>query len=148
MKLKDYTKEELETLGYNDIAYKILEESKKPKSLKELFEEVCSLLELDANAIQDKISNFFDLITNDQRFIMLPKGLWDLKIRHQAKVIMEPEEEDEAIEETQDDTDMLEPEEEDDIDYYSDDDDTDDDTSDDDLKDFVIKDEEDEDVAN
>ena len=41
MKLKDMSKEELETMGYDEIAYLVLEESGKKMKLLDLFKKVC-----------------------------------------------------------------------------------------------------------
>ena len=41
MKLKKLTKEELESMSYDDIAYKIFEEEKKKIKLPVLFRKIC-----------------------------------------------------------------------------------------------------------
>lgn len=139
-KLKDYSKEELETLNYDDIAYLILEEKKKKMKISDLFNKVCELLELDEGAYADYITDFFELLTTDKRFIQLNDGYWDLKTKHSEKVVIEDEDED--YEEIPLENDEEEQEEEDDDNYY--DEDNDDDDSDDDLKDLVVIDDEDE----
>ena len=140
MKLKDYSKEELEAMSYDDIALMVLTESNKQMKVNELFKEVCNLLELSEDIFVDKLPAFFDVLSTDHRFIMLENGLWDLKTKHSTKVVIDNEEEEdtdieeiEAIEE--------EPiEEEEDI-YIDDDDSNEIDDDDDDLKDLVIIDE-------
>jgi DNA-directed RNA polymerase subunit delta len=148
MKLKELSKEELETMGYDDIAYEILTENGAKLTLPEIFKEICDLLGLSSKEYEDKIADFFQLLSTDHRFIMLPKGYWDLKTRHQTKVIIEPDDDDEIIpEDTEDDTDITEPDEDEEDDGIYDDEDTDDDNGEDDLKDLVIV-SEDEDEAN
>ena len=140
MKLKDYTKEELEAMSYDDIALKILQESKKKMKINDLFKKVCDLLGLSDAEYLDKLPAFFDVISTDGRFIMVDKGLWDLKSRHVTKVVIDNEEDEEdEIEEIEDEEEI---EEEKDI--YSDEDETEDLDDDDDLKDLVIIDEDEE----
>ena len=111
--------------------------------INELFKEVCNLLELSENEFMDKLPAFFDVLSTDQRFLMLENGLWDLKTKHSVKVVVDSEDE-EDVEEDIDLEDLEEePEEEEDI--FSDDSDDDDLTDDDDdLKDLVIIDEDEE----
>ena len=134
-KLKEYSKEELETLNYDDIAYLILEAKKKKMKISDLFNKVCELLELDEGAYADYITDFFELLTTDKRFIQLDDGYWDLKTKHSEKVVIEDD--DEEYEEIIDDK------EEEKDDYYDEDNDEDD-NGDDDLKDLVVIDEDDE----
>ncbi len=136
-KLKDYSKEELEALNYDDIAYLILEEKKKKMKISDLFKNVCGLLELSEEAYSDLIADFFEMLTTDKRFIQLTDGYWDLKTKHSEKVIIEDDEDefDEIIEDSEEELD----EEKDD--YY---DEEADDDSEDDLKDLVVIDDEDE----
>lgn len=134
MKIKDLTKAELEAMSYDDIACMILEETKKKMKINDLFKEVCKLLELPDNVFTDKIADFFEVLSTDQRFIMLPEGFWDLKTRHSAKIIIDEEDEEDIL------VDALEEEEEiseDEEDIYYDSEETDD-KAEDDLKDLVI----------
>ena len=71
MKLKNLSLEELESMSYDDIAYKILEEGKKKLKLNELFKKICDLLQLDEKECEEHIGDFFQLISRDQRFTML-----------------------------------------------------------------------------
>ena len=139
MKLKDITKEELEVMGYDDIAYLILEESKKKMKITDLFKKVCSLRGLSDAEYEAHIADFFEILTTYKKFIMLEDGYWDLRTRHSEKLVIEEDDDEyEDIPEEEDDTEE-EPEEEN---FY--DEDSDDDTPDDDLKDFVVIDEEEE----
>ena len=139
MKLKEITKEELEVMGYDDIAYLILEESKKKMKITDLFKKVCSLRGLSDAEYEAHIADFFEILTTDKKFIMLEDGYWDLRKRHSEKLVIEEDDDEyEDIPEEEDDTEE-EPEEEN---FY--DEDSDDDTPDDDLKDFVVIDEDEE----
>jgi len=143
MKLKDLSKEELESMGYDEIAYKIFEEENKKMKLPELFKKICKLLDLDESEYENRIADFFQLISRDQRFTMLDKGYWDLKEKYKANIIMDNDEEEE-IEESEDDLDINE----DDESYNYDEDNEDDDVEEDDLKDLVIISDDEEDEAN
>lgn len=144
MKIKDLSQEELEAMSYDDIAFMVLTESKKKLKINELFKKVCDLLKLSEQEFIDKLPSFFDVLSTDRRFIMVEKGLWDLKSNHSTKVILDTDEDEEIedIEEIPDDETSIESE--DDIDIYREEDETDDIDTDDDLKDLVIIDEEDE----
>jgi DNA-directed RNA polymerase subunit delta len=144
MKLKDLTKAELEAMSYDDIAELILKETNRQMKINELFKEVCNLLELSEAEFMDKLPAFFDVLSTDQRFLMLENGLWDLKIKHSVKVVVDNEDEEEDVEEDLDLEDLDEVEE-DEEDIFTDDNDDDDLTDDDDdLKDLVIIDEDEE----
>lgn len=133
MKITDLSKEELESKSYDDIAYMILESTGEKIKITDLFKEICDLLGLSNEEYEAKIADFFQVLSTDHRFIMLEKGFWDLKSRHQAKIIMEDDDEDI---DTGLDNEEEEPEEEEDI-YYDEDEPTDDD-DDDDLQGLVV----------
>lgn len=132
MKITDLSKEELESKSYDDIAYMILESTGEKIKITDLFKEICDLLGLSNEEYEAKIADFFQVLSTDHRFIMLEKGFWDLKSRHQAKIIMEDDDEDI---DTGLDNEEEEPEEEEDI-YYDEDEPTDDDE--DDLQGLVV----------
>jgi len=143
MKLKTLSKAELEAMSYDDIAELILKETNRQMKINELFKEVCNLLELSENEFMDKLPAFFDVLSTDQRFLMLENGLWDLKTKHSVKVVVDNEDE-EDVEEDIDLEDLEEePEEEENI-FAEDNDDDDLTDDDDDLKDLVIIDEDEE----
>lgn len=135
MSIKKMPKEELELLSYTQIAKMYLEETKKTLTTKELFKEVCDLLELSENEYEEKIADFFQSLTTSKEFILLTDGKWDLKSNHAVKIDLEEEEEE--IEPETSDEDDIEPEEDDDIDI-DDYDATDDDYEDDELTDLSI----------
>ena len=140
MKLNDIPEYELETMNYDDIAYIILNEEKKKTKINELFTRVCVALELPENVFEDKIADFFELLTTDKRFIMLEDGYWDLREFHNPKVVVDDEddEEDEILEDADEEmeSDLTEEEENEDDIFY--DTDVDDDLPDDDLEDLVV----------
>jgi DNA-directed RNA polymerase subunit delta len=141
MKINELPKEELETMSYDDIAYLILKEEGNKIKITDLFKKICDLLGLSNAVYENKITSFFQILSTDQRFIMLENGFWDLKINHKSKIVITEDDEDdeEEISEEEPSTDI-----EEDIDdvYYEDD--TTDDDSDDDLKDLMIVNDEDE----
>lgn len=140
MSIKDISKEELETMGYDEIAYLILEEAGKKMKLLDLFKKVCKALDLPENTIEDRISDFFELLSINKKFVLLPKGYWDLATNHVQDIVVEDEEDDDTIgEELVEDEEEIVEDEEEDIFYDNDLDDNDDDE--DDLKDLVIIDE-------
>lgn len=147
MKLKKLSKEELESMGYDEIAYKIFEEEKKKMKLPVLFKKICDLLELDDAEYEERIGDFFQLISRDQRFTMLENGFWDLKEKYKSQIIMH-EEDEEVEEETEEEVDETSEENEEEETTYYDEDSEDDDVEEDDLKDLVIISEDEEDEAN
>lgn len=136
MKLSDISKEELETMNYDDIAYIILNENKKAEKINILFKSVCDALELSETEYEAKIGDFFELLTTDKRFIMLEDGSWDLKELHNPKVIIDDEDDDESLLEVDETRDDIETEKEEENIFY--DDTSDDDIPDDELEDLVV----------
>lgn len=145
MKLSDISKEELETMNYDDIAYIILNENKKAEKINVLFKSVCDALNLSEAEYEAKIADFFELLTTDKRFIMLEDGSWDLRELHNPEVIIDDEDDEEAIVDVEETTDDTETEEETDIFYDAD---SDDDLPDDDLEDLVVIDVDEEEANN
>ena len=135
MKLNEIPKEDLELMGYDDIAYIVLKEAGKKMKLVDIFKKVCKALELPSNIVNDHLLEFFEQMSTNKKFVMLDKGYWDLQSRHEAKFVIEDDENiDEPLEDEYED-DQTEEEDDDDID---DDVDSDDDTDDDGLEDLVI----------
>lgn len=137
MDLKSMSKEELENMPYDDLAFALLSENKKQMKIIDLFNEIGKLIDLPESTIEEKIGDFFEMLTLDKRFIMLDDGSWDLKNRHAQKVIIDDEEDDMSLEE------ITEPEEENEEEEIFYDEENDDDEEDD-LKDLVVIDEEEE----
>lgn len=138
MKIKTYSKEELENMPYDDLAYTVLREKGKKMKTMDIFKAISDSLGLDERQYEDKIADFFTLLSTEKRFIQLPKGYWDLKENHTSNVtideVNEESEEDDEIEDLKQEPD----EEVNEEDYY---DSNDDEDASDDLQDLVIIDE-------
>ena len=135
MKLKTITKEEIETLSFDDLAYIILKEKGKKMKTTDLFKTICELQNLDEKAYEEQIADFFTLLATEKRFIQLDKGCWDLRENHSIKI--EQEEDDELDEEII----HNDIEEESEENYLDENKEIDDDETEDDLKDLVVIDE-------
>ena len=139
MSLKTMKKEELELLSNKDIAFMILEESKRKLNTADLFKKIIKLLDLPESVFEKKIADFYTALSTDKRFILLDNGKWDLRTNHTSdKVIrISDDEEDEEEEE-----DLEQQEKEDEIEEDSfDDTDEDYDDANEELKDLVVIDE-------
>lgn len=142
MKLKQIPKEELELMGYDDIALLILQESGKKMKLRDIFAKVINVLGLPEETIDEELMEFFELMSTNKKFVMLDKGYWDLQSRHKLDLVFDMEEDDEELEKEEEDNIEEETEEDDDI-FYDKDDETDD-VAEDDLADLVVVDDIDE----
>ena len=142
MKLKQIPKEELELMGYDDIALLILQESGKKMKLRDIFAKVINVLGLPEETIDEELMEFFELMSTNKKFVMLDKGYWDLQSRHKLYLVFDMEEDDEELENEEEDNIEEETEEDDDI-FYDKDDETDD-VAEDDLADLVVVDDIDE----
>lgn len=134
MAISKLTSEQLTTMSYTDIAEYVLEENNKKMKIADLFMQVIKLRGDNESIFEEKIGDFFGLVSADKRFIMLDKGFFDLSKKHKNKIDMnldDEEDEEEIIVEEE------ETEDEDIIDY-DEAIDVDDDTEDDDYKDLVI----------
>ena len=136
MKAIKLTDEELLSMSYDDVAYKILENNKKKMKIQDLFKEVIKIMNLSDNVFTEHLADFFELLSTDKRFIMVDKGYWDLKVNHKAKIVIEDEEDEEVIDVTEE---VEDEEDEEEINY--DEEVIDDDDTEDDLKELVIMDE-------
>ena len=136
MKLKQIPKEELELMGYDDIALLILQESGKKMKLRDIFAKVINVLGLPEETIDEELMEFFELKSTNKKFVMLDKGYWDLQSRHKLDLVFDMEEDDEELENEEEDNIEEETEEDDDI-FYDKDDETDD-VAEDDLADLVV----------
>ena len=150
MKLKDYTVEELETMGYDEIANLVLSESNKKMKLIDLFGKVNLALGRDTESQLDHITDFFELLSTNKKFVMLDNGYWDLQTKHKSQVVIEDDDDFVDMDEVEESSsDEVEEEEEttsnEDIFYEGDDQDTISD-DDDDLADLMVVGEEEEEV--
>lgn len=136
MSIKKITKEELETMSYNDIAYMLLKEEKK-QTTADLFQKIVDLLGLPKKTFENKIGDFYTSLTTDQRFIMLEDGNWDLRVNHKVADLINTDdlEDYDELESDYDD----EPETDEEEENY---DDTDEEDTSDEYKNLVIIDEE------
>lgn len=139
MKLKDLTQEELQTMAYDEIAYLILEETGKKMKLLDLFKKVCKALTLPESVVEDRIADFFQLLSINKKFVLLKNGYWDLATKHKQDIVIEDE--DEIIDEEISAEEEMEDEEENEDIFYDNELDNDDEEEDD-LKDLVIIDDE------
>ena len=130
MKIKQIPKDELELMGYDDIALLILQESGKKMKLRDIFVKVCEVLELPSETVDNQLMDFFELMSINKKFIMLDNGYWDLQAKHKLDVVFE-DDDDDVIESDED----LE-EDEDEI-FYDKEDETED-VAEDDLADLVV----------
>ena len=142
MKIKDLKQEEIEAMSYDDLAHLILLEKGKKMKISDLFQQVCKLMKLSDEVFENKIADFFELLTTDRKFIMLENGFWDLRDKHtnKIKIVTDDDIVLDSVDDS-DDIDITEEDEEEDI-FYEGDETDDDDT--DDLKDLVVIDEDEE----
>ena len=141
MSLKTMKKEELELISNKDIAYMILEESKKKLNTAELFKKIMKLLELPESFFENKIADFYTALATDKRFILLDNGKWDLRSNHTSdKIIKVAEDDDEEEEEEENEEEKQDDMEEDNFDDTDEDEEYDEETNEE-LKDLVIIDE-------
>ena len=135
-------KEELESMSYGEICEIILSDNKGKMKIAEVFRKICELLELSEADFENRITDFFELVPTDKKFIVLDGGFCDLRKKHTPEVIIEEEEEDTTETEISEDEELPEESEENDDIYYdnsSDEDDVDD--GEDELTDFIVLDE-------
>jgi DNA-directed RNA polymerase subunit delta len=137
MNLEKLTKEELETLSFPDLTEIILKDNKKPMNTPNIFRKICDIIGLSDETYASKIGDYYTTLTTDKRFILLDKGMWDLRDNHIVKIEVDEEEDEE--EDTVEDEEEIEDEQEE-IEEDSIDDEIIDD-EDDDLDDLSIVDE-------
>ena len=139
MKLKNISKEEIETMGFDDLAYAILKEKGKKMKTADIFGTIKELLNMSESEYEARIADFFTLLATEKRFIQLDKGFWDLRENHTAKIEIDDIEDEEIDEEIVEDKTEEVVEEDMFIDETKE---VDDDETEDELKDFVVIDEE------
>ncbi|MBQ6135209.1 MAG: DNA-directed RNA polymerase subunit delta [Bacilli bacterium] len=140
MSLKSMKKEELELLSNKDIAYMILEESKRKLNTADIFTKIIKLLELPESTFEKKIADFYTALATDKRFILLDNGKWDLRSNHTSDKVIKVTDEDEEEEVDSEEEKETEEEEEEDSFDDTEDEEYDEDTNEE-LKDLVIIDE-------
>ena len=139
MKIKNMSLEEIEMMSDAELASLILTENKKKMKIAEVYKKICDIRGLSDAEYENGISEFFEIVSTNKLFTILPGGFCDLKVRHKTKIVMDEDEEEIVVEEEE--TTEEEPEEEEEDIFYDDDNDEDDVCDDDELQDFVILDE-------
>ena len=97
MKIKEMKKEELEVLSYTDLTEMILKENKKPMNTANIFKKICDLLELSEEDYSSKIGDYYTSLTTDKRFLLLDTAEWDLKDKHKVEIVLDEEEDEDAV---------------------------------------------------
>lgn len=138
MKLKDLSPEELELMSYTDLTYMLIKEKKKSMNTKDLFKEICKLLDLSDDDYASKIGDYYTSLTIDKRFVLLPENVWDIRDNHSVEIVMDEDEEDVEVEEVETEEDEEVEEEEETDTLYDDENEI---TDDDDMEDLSIVDE-------
>lgn len=133
MKLNEISKEELELMGYDDIALFVLQENGQKMKLRDIFEKVCSVLELPSDTVDNQLMDFFEQLSINKKFTMLDNGYWDLQTRHNFDLVVDEDEE--VMEEEKD---IIEDDIEDEEDIFYDKGEETDDVEEDDLADLVV----------
>lgn len=145
MKLNKIPKEELELMGYDDIALLVLQENGKKMKLRDIFVKVCKALDLSDDTVDAQLVDFFEQMSINKKFIMLKNGFWDLQTRHKLDIVIEDEEDDEIVDEGSADLEAdIDTEDDENEDIFYDKEDETEDTDEDELADLVVIDEEDE----
>ncbi len=140
MSLKSMKKEDLELLSNKDIAYMILEESKKKLNTADLYKKIIKLLDLPESTFEKKIADFYTALSTDKRFILLDNGKWDLRNNHTSDKVIKISEDDDDDEEEETEEDQKEEEIEEDSFDDTEEEEYDEETNEE-LKDLVIIDE-------
>ena len=140
MSLKSMKKEDLELLSNKDLAYMILEESKKKLNTADLYKKIIKLLDLPESTFEKKIADFYTALSTDKRFILLDNGKWDLRNNHTSDKVIKISEDDDDDEEEETEEDQKEEEIEEDSFDDTEEEEYDEETNEE-LKDLVIIDE-------
>ena len=77
MKFNDLTKEDAELLSYKDLTCLILENKGKKNTL-DLLTLIVNKLGLSSNHLDNKIADYYTMLNNDKKFVLLEDGNWDL----------------------------------------------------------------------
>ena len=123
-----------ELLTDDEIALNILKNRKTKIKIIDLYKKVCKELEIEFE--EENLTDFYELISMNKKFVILTKGYCDLQSRHKTNI---EEIKDDDLDNLELDMDLISIEA-DDLDNEEDDDDFKDD---DDLDSFIILDEDD-----
>ena len=77
MKFDKLTKEDAELLSYKDLTSLILENKGKKNTL-DLLNLIVNKLGLSSNHLDNKIADYYTMLNNDKKFVLLDDGNWDL----------------------------------------------------------------------
>ena len=66
MKSLNLSEEELLSMSYDDVAYKVLEHREKKMKIQDLFKEVIRIMNLPESAFEDHLADFFELLSTDK----------------------------------------------------------------------------------
>ena len=72
----------------------------------DLFKKVCNILNLSDAEFENKIADFFEILSTNKKFIMLENGYWDLKAKHNVEMIIDEEDDDTLTEVMEEDMDI------------------------------------------
>lgn len=138
MKLSEIPMEELELMGYDDIAYLVLQESGKKMKLIDIFKKINKILNLPDENVENHLVDFFELMSTNKKFIMLKNGYWDLQNRHAADIVIEENDDEEYETEVDDENSITEATDSDDENIFYEQEDETEDAEEDDLADLVV----------
>lgn len=96
---------DLDTLSHIDVAHYILTKEEKGMKVLDLLSNVCDILEIDKDEMDEILSDFFASLMSDKRFTLLDNGLFDLRERHIRKKYEDDELSDDEFEFEDDETD-------------------------------------------
>ena len=97
MDMRKLSIEELENMSHSDIAYNIIKSENKVLNTLDLLKEVCNLLNYSNNVLENLIGDFYTTLNVDKRFILID-GKWDISEKHQVKIVVDDESDDELEE--------------------------------------------------
>ncbi|MFV0275375.1 MAG: hypothetical protein ACK5HL_03980 [Bacilli bacterium] len=80
MVLENLSKDELELMNYKDIVFEYMKSEKRSFTFMELFNKLCTLLDLDSED-SELFGEVFGLLTDDKRFLNISPGVYDLRQR-------------------------------------------------------------------
>lgn len=130
MAFKKMKKEELELLSYKEITELALRDL-GPQKTKDLFDLINKKLEREEKDFEDKITDYYTMLSTDKRFKLLKDGKWDLAENHISEKKSQIEEDDEELIE-EDEEELIDEDEEEDDEEDTEDDEIDADLDDDD----------------
>ena len=82
MSIKNLTKEDIDTLSYEELAYLIIQDKHSKMKIIDIFKKICELKNMNEKEFEDKIADFYDLISTNKEFLVLEKGYCDLRKNH------------------------------------------------------------------